>query len=262
MFPVYRSNVNYGLNPKPQNQDVEGRTVHNMLYKQQEIPHSASPSHVYNYAAIGINKTTDPQVHVPQHTIVTASTSDAGRHAYSKITTPITNHDRTGNKPFVDTQGYSILEVGQNQNDNNYSALNTTLRGSNLDQGQGVTKTSDEQYSHIDDAPEYSELSEMSSSVTGYSKLDVGNGQATEMSGKFSIAQPYEVPVSPFTDRSDQEEEDVKHHAYSTLAVEVAGDTGYSKLHVFEDANHTAAVNQETSHGMSEAVEDTTSSGK
>lgn len=242
LMSTHRSNINYELGSKPQRQEVDERTVHNDLYTRQEIPastslsasHSTPPLHVYDYASLGVTRTTDPQLlsspQVPQHTLLhsMASNSDNGSHAYSKPTTPLSNYDRTVNS--FDALACSSLPARQA---NDYSKLNGVQVDPILDQSQSYSEVGGGNYSHIDEAHKYSKLSDMNSK--GYSQLDKCGSQATSCEQQRlpeEPAQPYEIPFSPTSNSADPEEE-LRNHAYSTVAAETDS-TGYSKLHVFE----------------------------
>lgn len=234
---IYRSNINYS---KSHRQDVDERTVHNELYTRQEVPvatatanQAAPPLHVYDYAAVGVARTTDPTQLVPQHTLLHSMTSnsDSGSHAYSKPTTPLSNYDRTMNS--FDALGSSSLPASQT---NDYSKLNGTQTYAVLDQSQNLHSGDADgaHYSQIDDAHKYSKLSEMNSK--GYSQLDAcGPSSFEQQQTSEELVQPYEVPLSPASNHTDPDEDSRTNHAYSTVAADMDS-MGYSKLHVFEDS--------------------------
>jgi hypothetical protein len=243
------------MSGKPQVQDVEERTVHNLLYTKQDIlttgttpipanHSSTSPLHAYDYASPAVQ----------QHTLLlqsTASNSENGFHSYSKPTTPLSNYDRTANS-------FDALAVPASQT-NEYSTLNDVHADSVLGRSQNsLEATGSGHYSQIDDSHKYSKLSETNSK--GYSQLDLCGSLSPEQLDQElprenqieSAAQPYEVPFSPV---SDQEEEQ-RNHSYCTVATAETGSTGYSKLHVFEgeQGNTRTVANPSTSEGPSNGI--------
>lgn len=243
-----RSNVTYQSSPMPPNkkvQVVDERTVHNELYTQQEIPAATTtqPPHIYDYAALGVAQGQGqgkPAAVPAQHTLLhsTLSSSDADSHVYySKPATPNSNYDRTGNSLMAAPGALQSIDT------NNYSRLNGP------DQQQGDLQPQEysevggglqEQYSQIDIAHKYAKLSDNSK---GYSQLGTCETQAPTSSAAAAaaasveqqtheLAQPYEVPFSPGA-QSDTPS-GPSDHAYSTLAVEDDGMSGYSKLRVGE----------------------------
>lgn len=199
----------------------------------------APPPNVHEYATVGIASTADPQV--AQHTLLhsTMSASDNSSHAYSKPTTPNTNYDRPANN-FGALSGPSLL-AGQTDD---YSKLNQA--DSTLDAGQTYSEVGDAgHYAQIDDAHKYSKLSETNSK--GYSQLDARGPlvASNQQQPQEEVAQPYEVPTSPLSNSTDADED----NAYSTVAAET-GDTGYSKLRMFES-------NQSGKDGSNSVMADT-----
>ena len=290
-FCSYRSNLNYELNPKPRNsrEVADERTVHNILYttssngtaittstslslgQGDQTALSSANGHVYATVGNVTVRGPDTESHssqVAQHTLLHSTLSDdASSHAYSKPNTPLT---KTAHSLLPDTQNYySTIDPLPDQQPHNYSTLNGAADV--VPQGQGYSEVGvggGGEYSQLDESHKYFSLEV---SLKGYSQLDVSNtgpsASATpvgtiqepvaaveeeEGGRQSSTPLPYEVPFTPSP--SNREQEDATSHAYSTLTVEV-GDTGYSKLHVFEEAtsgnSQRLAAQQDT--GSSEA---------
>lgn len=252
------------------------RTVHNSLYKRQEIPvvstaattattrlQSSSPTgpHVYDYASVGIGSNKNPQLpelDIPQHTLLLHSSGNSdtgGSHTYSKPTTPLTNYD-------VTTNNFMAHSPGNHSQARDYSKLNSS--GDHAFSHSQCSDMDESQYSHIDEAHQYSKLSESNSK--GYSQLSLGELQASpgltehhELAQPYenplsatsahdsvkhqvqdtAAPQPYECPISP-AERQDKDRGAEENHTYTTLEVD-PGDTGYSKLHIFEGSQNSAS---------------------